>query len=123
MSDPVASSQTQPGMFDPGKSNLQLIYVLYLASLVVGVTAIVGVIFAYISRGKADGWVVSHYTYQIRTFWIGLLYSLISAVLAVVGIGFLLFIAVAIWGVVRCVKGLQATGKSEPIENPQTWLV
>ena len=37
---------------------------------------------AYINRGQAAGtWAESHYTYQIRTFWIGLLYSCISILL------------------------------------------
>lgn len=123
MSDPVTQSQSETGMFEPGRSNVQLIYILYLLSLVVGITSIVGVIMAYISRGKAGGWPESHYTYQIRTFWIGLLYGLIAAVLSVIGIGFILFFAVAVWGVVRCVKGLQATGRRQAIANPATWWV
>ncbi|MEW5421417.1 DUF4870 family protein [Amorphus sp. 3PC139-8] len=123
MSDPVTQPQSEPGLFDPGRSNVQLIYILYLVSLVVGVTSIVGLIMAYISRGKADGWPVSHYTYQIRTFWIGLVYALIAGVLSVIGIGIILFFAVAIWGVVRCVKGLQATGRRQAIANPSTWWV
>ncbi len=33
------------------------------------------------NRGKVGGIYDSHYTYAIRTFWIGCLYSLISLVL------------------------------------------
>src|SRR4051794_34155120 len=51
----------------------KLIYILYLASLIVGVTAIVGLIMAYVNRGGAPEWVETHYRLQIRTFWIGLL--------------------------------------------------
>lgn len=123
MSEPMTQPEGEPGLFDPGRSNVQLIYVLYLVSLVVGVTSIVGIIFAYVCRGRAEGWVESHYIYQIRTFWIGLLYGLISSLLAVIGIGFILFFAVAVWLVVRCVKGLQATARREPIANPATWWI
>ena len=34
-----------------------LIYILYLVSLIVGVTALVGVIMAYMNKGEAPEWV------------------------------------------------------------------
>ncbi|MCC0028751.1 MAG: DUF4870 domain-containing protein [Brucellaceae bacterium] len=108
---------------EPGKTNIQVIYVLYLASMVVGITSIIGVIIAYMNRGKAGGWIESHYTWAIRTFWMGILYSLIAAVLMIVGIGFLLIIAVAIWAIIRIVKGLQKAARDEAIDDPETWLI
>jgi uncharacterized membrane protein len=108
----------------PGGDNVKLIYVLYLASVVVGITVLVGLVMAYLNRGGARGtWAESHYTYQIRTFWIGLLYSLISVVLMVLGIGFLLIVAVLIWAIVRCVKGLQLAAARSPVPDPQSWIV
>jgi uncharacterized membrane protein len=108
----------------PGGDNVKLIYILYLVSVVVGITMLIGLVMAYLNRGQASGtWAHSHYTYQIRTFWIGLLYSLICVVLMIIGIGFLLIIAVLIWGVVRCVRGLQWASSSQPVPNPQGWLV
>ena len=65
----------------------------------------------------------SHYTYLIRTFWIGVLYGLISFALSIVLIGFLLMFVVAIWVIVRCVKGLQAIARNEPVPNPETWMI
>jgi uncharacterized membrane protein len=41
----------------------------------------------------------------------------------VIGIGFLLLIAVAIWAIVRCIKGLQWSAAGEPVPSPQTWIV
>ena len=35
---------------EPGKTNIQVIYVLYLASMVVGITSIIGVVIAYMNR-------------------------------------------------------------------------
>jgi len=108
----------------PGGDNVKLVYVLYLASFVVGVTVIVGLVIAYINRNDTRGtWVGSHYTYQIRTFWIGLLYSFVSFLLMFVIIGFLLFVLVAIWGVVRCVRGLMWAAEGKPVPDPATWLV
>ncbi len=108
---------------EPGRQNVQLVYILYLVSLAIGLSLFVGLVFAYMNRGNADPWLDSHYTYQIRTFWIGLLYSVICFVLAFVGIGFLLMFAALIWFVVRCVKGLQAITREAPIDNPETWMV
>ena len=108
---------------EAGKTNVQVVYFLYIAGMFIGISALVGIVIAYINRGKAGGWVETHYTWQIRTFWIGLLYSLVSVLLMIVGIGFLLMIAVAVWVIVRCVIGLQAAGRDEPIRNPESWLI
>ena len=91
--------------------------------MIVGITSIIGVVIAYMNRGKAGGWLESHYTWAIRTFWMGILYSLIAAVLMIVGIGFLLIIAVAIWAIIRIVKGLQKAARDEAIDDPETWLI
>ncbi|WP_367715860.1 hypothetical protein AB2N04_17335 [Nitratireductor sp. GISD-1A_MAKvit] len=115
--------QKTDGWLEPGPTNIQVIYILYLVGFVIGISALVGIVLAYINRGKASGWVETHYVWAIRTFWIGLLFGFISALLMIVGIGFLLMIAVAIWAVVRCVIGLQAVGRREPIKNPQSWLI
>ncbi len=107
---------------DPGKS-ATLIYILYLVGIIVPVVPIVAVVLAYIYRKDMTGWLESHNTYQIRTFWMGLLYGIIALVLMLVLIGWLVYIAIIIWLVVRCVKGLQAVSRREPIPDPQTWMV
>lgn len=119
---PPAPRQTDRWL-EPGPTNVQVIYALYLASFVIGVTAIVGIVIAYINRGKAGGWIETHYTWAIRTFWIALLGGFVSVLLLIVGIGFLLALAVAIWVIVRCIVGLQAVGRGEPIRDPQSWLI
>ncbi len=108
---------------EPGKTNLQVIYILYLASFVIGITGLVGIVLAYLNRGKSAPWLESHYTWAIRTFWIGLLGSFISFVLFFVAIGMLTIVLVAIWIIVRTVIGLQKLGRNEPIDNPQSWLL
>ncbi|GAA0779030.1 hypothetical protein E1180_19260 [Roseibium denhamense] len=110
------------GYMDPGGKNVTLIYILYLLGFIIGLTPLIGVIFAYINRGKAGGWPDSHYTYQIRTFWISLLGSLIGFVLAFILIGFLVLLALAVWVIIRCIKGLQHASRNEEIPDPQTWL-
>ena len=111
------------GWFDAGPKNAQLIYILYFVSVIVGLTAIVGVIMAYMNRGKAGGYVETHYTWLIRTFWIAVLFSLVGLILAFIGIGFLIMVAVFIWAIVRLIKGIQRLGRGEPIDDPQTWWI
>ena len=107
-----------------GPKNAQLIYILFLASfLLSGIPAIIGLVMAYMNRGKAGGFTETHYTWLIRTFWIGLLYSLIAAILMFVVVGVFVAIDVAIWAVIRVVKGLMALGRNEPIPDPQSWLI
>jgi uncharacterized membrane protein len=101
----------------------KIIYVLYLAGLVLGITPLIGVVMAYLAMGNAPEWLATHYRFQIRTFWMALLYSIISALLTVVLIGFLGFIAIAIWLIIRCVKGFQAADKGEAVADVETWLI
>ena len=100
-------------------STANLVYILYLIGLAVGITGIVGLVMAYMNRSIAPAWVQSHYTFQIRTFWIGLLGSVIGIALTFILIGFLVLLAVVVWYVIRCIKGMQYMGRSEAYPNPQ----
>ncbi|MDK1378606.1 MULTISPECIES: hypothetical protein [unclassified Sinorhizobium] len=108
---------------EPGRVNIQIIYVLYLVAFVIGITALIGIVLAYLNRDKAEPWARTHYTWAIRTFWIALLFCIVSALLTVMVIGILGFVATAVWIVVRCVIGLQRAAREEPITNPESWLV
>jgi uncharacterized membrane protein len=107
----------------PGGANALIIYVLYLAGLLVGITAVVGVVMAYIARDRAEGWVVSHYEFQIRTFWLTLLYTVIGVVLSFVLIGIPVLMATLVWFIIRNVKGLIRASQDEPIPDPKSWLI
>lgn len=110
------------GYLEAGGKNATLVYILYLVSIFFGFTMLVGVIFAYLNRHKSGDWVDTHYTFQIRTFWIGLLGSLVGVLLTFVVIGIFLLIALLIWMIIRCIKGLQLASRGEPVPDPQTWL-
>lgn len=100
-----------------------IISLLYISSAVLGVTAIVGVVLAYVWKGEAHAeWETSHYDYLIRTFWIGLIGAVVSVLLMIVLIGFLLIVAVGVLVVVRCVLSLINAQKQQPMPNPDTWL-
>ncbi len=101
---------------------VQLVYIIYLVSLLLGVTAVIGVAMAYMNKGAAPEWLKTHYVFLIHTFWKGLLYGVIGAILTVVFIGFLVMLFVLVWWVIRCVKGLKLVRKKQPIPDPRGWL-
>ena len=93
-----------------------IIYILYMAAILVGVTSIVGVIMAYVKRADFAGTEYEdHITYLIRTFWISLIGYLIGAVLSIVGIGIIIIIAVGIWYIYRSIAGFIKFNDNKPI--------
>ncbi|HXE17121.1 MAG TPA: hypothetical protein VN632_07820 [Stellaceae bacterium] len=107
---------------DDGGSIARVIYALYLAGLVVGITPIIGLIMAYIYRDGAPHWLRTHYHYQIRTFWIGLLYVFVGAITLFIFIGYFILLFWFFWYVIRCVKGLKLAGEGSAVPNAATWL-
>ena len=107
---------------DATGSNARIIYILYLISIALGITGLVGVIMAYVYRDGAPEWVASHYRFQVRTFWIGLLYVVVGALLTPVAVGFLILLFWLVWLIIRCVKGMQYLEQSAPHPNPTSWM-
>lgn len=100
-----------------------VVSLLYLASCVLMVSGIVGLVLAYVWRNEPhEEWESSHYTYLVRTFWLGLAGAVVSALLMLVLIGFILIFAVGVWVIVRCVLSLVNAQKRQPMPNPETWL-
>jgi len=107
---------------DPNtQGNANLIYILYLAGIVVGLTSIVGVVMAYLGKDGASPMLTSHYNNQINIFWKMLLFGVVGLVLTFVVIGIFILLAALVWYIVRCVKGMQALSRGEAIENPGSW--
>ena len=99
----------------------KIIYVLYLIGLVTGITILVGVVMAYIYRDDAPEWLRTHYESQIRMFWMGLLYCLIAGLLLVILVGFLLYFVIAVWWIIRCVKGLKHLDQRSAYPDHRGW--
>jgi uncharacterized membrane protein len=100
------------------------VYLLYFTGYFTVITAIMGVIIAYVKVDDDDTDPVlrSHYRFQIRTFWIGLLYNAIGIPLCLVLIGFPILAWWLIWSLVRIVKGMLLATEHKPIANPTSWL-
>jgi|TARA_R110001606_G_scaffold267167_1_gene416065 uncharacterized membrane protein len=107
----------------PDTTMAMVIYALYLASFILGFTSIIGVVIAYVYKGKGPVWLDEHYRYQIRTFWIGMVYGLVCLLLSAILIGFLLMLPLAVWLIIRCVKGFKGLQEKRAPSNVDTWLI
>ena len=127
-----------PPQSHPQYGVTQLIYVLHGLSLVIGIVgtatiigaflfgwpSIIAVIINYVKRGDVRGtWLESHFRWQIRTFWFGLLWVVLCGlfVLLTLGLG-VLFVwiplgFVALWFIYRIVRGWMAltSGRVMPV--------
>ena len=107
----------------------QAIYALHAFSLLTGILgtatvigafltgwpSIIAVILNYVKRSDVGGtWLESHFRWQIRTFWYGLLWVSLCILFVVLTLGIGLLIAwlplgiVALWFVYRIVRGWAA---------------
>ncbi len=87
---------------------IRMVYGLYLAGILTGgVTAMVGLVMAYVYRDQTTGFIQQHYSYQIKTFWIACIIACTGYVTLWILIGYMVFPALLLWWVVRAVRGLK----------------
>jgi uncharacterized membrane protein len=99
-----------------------MVYMLYCGGYFTVISALIGVIMAYVKVDDADPVLRSHYQFQIRTFWIGLLYLAIGVPLCLVLIGMPILAWWLLWSLIRIIKGIILVNESKPIANPRSWL-
>jgi uncharacterized membrane protein len=115
--DVAASTPRTPEELEGLKTTTMVVYVLQALSFLWGVTAIVGVVINYIKREDARGTVYeSHFDWQIRTFWWGLLWGVIGLLLAIVLVGFVVMFVAWIWMIYRVVKGWLKLTEGKPVQ-------
>lgn len=100
-----------------------IVHILFIASFFFGITSIPGVIVAYLKRGDAQGTIYeSHFTYAIRTFWLGLCGAAIAGVLCLVFIGYILLGLLFVWWLIRVIRPIIALTDEVPMRNPRGWF-
>ena len=98
------------------KTLTTVVYALQAAGFLVGITWIVAVVIDYVKRDEAKGtWLESHFSWQIRTFWWGLLWGALGVITFLILIGWLILVADAIWIIYRIVKGWLYLNDGKPI--------
>ena len=95
----------------------QVVYALQALSFFFGITALVGLIINYVKRDDAAGTVFeSHFDWQIRTFWWGLLWGVLGGILILaLGLGFVVLFVAWIWAIYRVVKGWLKLTEGRPV--------
>ena len=114
----------------------QFIYLLHALSLVIGIIgtatvvgaflfgwpSIIAVIINYVKRGDVRGtWLETHFRWQIRTFWFGVLWVALCGLFVLLTIGFGLLVVwiplgfVALWFIYRIVRGWMALSSGRPM--------
>ncbi len=92
------------------------VYILQALGFFVGITWIVGVVINYVKKEEVAGTPYeSHFRWQIRTFWFGLLWGVLGGVLAIVLIGFAVLFADMVWIIYRIVKGWLNLNDGKPM--------
>jgi uncharacterized membrane protein len=134
-----AKSKEEAAMEQPSPSILswtRIIYGLHAFSLLTGILgtatvvgafltgwpSIIAVILNYVKRSEARGtWIDSHFRWQIRTFWFGLLWISLCVLFVIVTLGIGILIAwlpmavVGLWFIYRIVKGWMALSEGRPM--------
>lgn len=107
---PAESESQTPKGADSARNLAIVVYILQgLAFFLGGITALVGVIINYVKLDEVRGtWIEPHFRWQIRTFWIGLLWLVIGTITLALIIGWFILLGMAIWVIYRIVKGALA---------------
>lgn len=97
-------------------------YGLYAIAAISGFPMLIGLIVAYIARGEAPPWLESHYTFLIRTFWLGLLLIGVGIVTWIFAVGVFVLWILPLWYVIRIVRGWMLLENRQPVPNPESLL-
>ncbi|CAN5465854.1 membrane protein [soil metagenome] len=106
MEDAAPGEATAVGATERNRNLTTAVYAMQACSFVLGITALVGVIINYVKLDDVRGtWLESHFSWQIRTFWWALLWTIVGFLTLIVFVGFFVLTANAIWVIYRIVKG------------------
>ncbi|MEC8180648.1 MAG: hypothetical protein VX123_01250, partial [Pseudomonadota bacterium] len=98
---------------------LHIIYGLYALSLVSIFPAVVGLILTWVAGQHLNvPWLISHQRYQMRTFLIMLVATVIGLATQWLLIGFVILALVWCWFLFRTVKGWLRLSNEQPIDDP-----
>jgi uncharacterized membrane protein len=135
----VSLSRPLPATVEPGHSLVVMTHVIYglhafsLVTGIIGVATVVGafltgwpsliaVVLNYVKRSEARGtWLESHFRWQIRTFWYGLLWVALCLLFVVLTLGIGILIAwlplavVGLWFIYRIARGWLALNERRPM--------
>jgi uncharacterized membrane protein len=138
----MSYSTSSPALGDSSTSTASLIgwvnaiYALHAFSIVTGVVgaasvvgafligwpSIIAVLITYMKRGEARGtWLESHFRWQLRTFWYGLLWVVLCGSSLILTLGMAVVIVwiplaiLTVWFIYRVARGWSALSARQPM--------
>jgi len=114
-----------------------VVYGLYLLGWFSGgLTALIGLIVAYVSRDTAGPITQSHLKFQIRTVWVTAGWAILGVLLVAVGLplsfvliglpflklGLLILALLGLLFVIRCVAGIIYLARGQDYPRPRSWF-
>ena len=129
MQEPVPAADLQ-GVRPSLVQLTHFIYGLHAIAVIVGVTSaatvaggfvfglpsLVAVFLKYLKRSDVNGtWLESHFRWQIRTFWFGMLWGVLGAITFFLVIGWFVLIANVIWVIYRIATGWLRLNDNKPM--------
>jgi uncharacterized membrane protein len=114
--EPTTDNATSNDTLASLKTLTTVIYALYALSLFIGLTAIVAIVLNYIKREEVQGtWLESHFAWQMRTFWWGLLWCVLGAITWIILIGWVILGVAFVWFIYRIAKGWLNLNDNKPM--------
>lgn len=121
MDNKTFQEKLQDQLQDPNKNITLIVYGLQLIGVLTGgIAFIVAIVLNYIKRDDVAGtFLESHFEWQIRTFWISLIWGIVGFVLAItvflLPAAWIIWFVVMIWVIYRAIKGLLNLLENKPM--------
>jgi uncharacterized membrane protein len=130
---PDPTGRTPPGSLVTWTNVIYLLHAFSLLTGILGAATVIGafligwpsiiaVILNYLKRSEARGtWLESHFRWQIRTFWFGLLWVCLCMLFVILTLGVGILVAwlplgvITIWFIYRIVRGWLALNERRPM--------
>ena len=101
---------------ESAKRSATIVYALQAISFLLAVTFLAAVIVNYVKKDDIENtWVASHFRWQIRTFWFGVLWMIFGIITLIMGIGYFILMGTAVWVIYRIAKGWLALMDNKPM--------
>lgn len=101
------------------KTLTTVVYALYATTFFFVITAVIGIVVNYVKLDDVRGtWLESHFRWQIRTFWFGLLWFSLGALTWILVIGMAIMAVASIWLIYRIAKGWLNLNDNKPMYLP-----
>ncbi|MEK7223312.1 MAG: hypothetical protein AAB156_03465 [Pseudomonadota bacterium] len=116
MSTPLTPNDSRQPDLQSLKNIATAVYALQATSFLLLITYFIAVILNYIKRDDARGtWLESHFRWQLRTFWFGLLWFVLGGLTFFIVIGWFILFAAALWLIYRILKGWLNLNDGKPM--------